>query len=106
MTYYSMYYSALALLFKAGIKSENHSATIILLQDVFGLDGSDLQRVKRERVDKQYYIDFEVTREDAKKLIKTAEKFNTTLYDFIEKLTTGETNRYRQKLGEITQTQK
>ena len=40
LTYYSMYYSVLALLFATGIKCENHSATIILLDDIFGIDNS------------------------------------------------------------------
>jgi len=33
MAYYSMYYSLLALLFRVGIKSENHTASIFLLRD-------------------------------------------------------------------------
>ena len=98
ITYYSMYYSALALLFKAGIKSENHTATIIVLHDVFGLDNTDIQRAKRERVDKQYYIDFKITKDDLKRLIKTAERFNARVYDFIQKLTNEDINRYRQKV--------
>ena len=34
-TYYCMYNSLLALLFKVGIKSENHSASIIILKNLF-----------------------------------------------------------------------
>jgi uncharacterized protein (UPF0332 family) len=101
MTYYSMYYTALALLFKTGIKSENHSATIIILKDVFGLDNSDIMKAKKERVDKQYYIDFQTTREDAERLLKTAEEFNARVYDFMEKLTNQEIAEYRQKIGKM-----
>ncbi|MFH1403737.1 MAG: HEPN domain-containing protein [Candidatus Altiarchaeota archaeon] len=106
MTYYSMYYSALSLLFKAGIKSENHSATIIIVHDVFGLDNAEIQKAKRERVDKQYYIDFQVTKEDARRLIKTAENFNAKTYDHIQKLTTEDINKHRQKLKEILKADK
>ena len=34
MVYYSMYYMVLALLFKTGIKCENHSGAIILLESL------------------------------------------------------------------------
>ena len=40
MVYYGMYHSLLALLFRCGIKSENHSASILLLKELFG--NSDL----------------------------------------------------------------
>ena len=33
LAYYSMYHSLLALLFRIGIKSENHAASIILLKE-------------------------------------------------------------------------
>lgn len=42
MSYYSMYYRVLSLFFLVGIKSENHSATILLLKDVFGLENSKI----------------------------------------------------------------
>jgi uncharacterized protein (UPF0332 family) len=53
LAYYSMYYITLALFLKTGIKCENHSATIILLKRIFGIDNSHISFAKRERVDKQ-----------------------------------------------------
>jgi uncharacterized protein (UPF0332 family) len=38
LSYYSIYYSLLALLFKCGIKSENHTGSIILLKELFNID--------------------------------------------------------------------
>jgi len=38
MAYYSMYYMLLALLFKTGIKCENHSGAMILLERLYGID--------------------------------------------------------------------
>jgi len=84
--YYSMYYAALALLFRAGIKCENHSAAIILLKEIFGIDSSELSSAKKERIDKQYYIDFAVAKEDVEELITKAEKSNPRILDFIERL--------------------
>ena len=49
LTYYSMYNLVIALLFKVGIKSENHTASIILLDELFGIDNSDIKYAKKER---------------------------------------------------------
>jgi uncharacterized protein (UPF0332 family) len=57
--YYSIYNSLLALLFKIGIKSENHSASIILFEKLF--NNKELAKIalwaKEERIDKQYYVE-------------------------------------------------
>ena len=36
--YYSIYNSVLSLFFKCGIKCENHSASVILIKELFDLD--------------------------------------------------------------------
>ena len=61
MAYYSMYNMLTALLYYLGIKCENHSASIIILKELFGIDNSKIEFAKTERVDKQYYIDFKIT---------------------------------------------
>lgn len=77
MSYYTMYNSLSALLFRVGIKCENHSASIILFKKLFGR--MDLFNVissaKKERIDKQYYVDFFSTREATQDLLKKAEDF-------------------------------
>ena len=40
IAYYSMYNMLTALLFKIGIKCENHTGAIILLKDLFGIDNT------------------------------------------------------------------
>ncbi len=81
MSYYAMYNSLLSLLFKVGIKSENHAGTIIVFKDLF--DRQDLadaiSSAKEERIDTQYYV---VSRgkaspvgESAKELAANAESF-------------------------------
>jgi len=64
LAYYSMYNALAALLFRIGIKCENHSASILLLKEVFRIDNSDISFAKKERIDKQYYVDFHATEED------------------------------------------
>lgn len=86
LAYYSMYHSVTALFFKMGIKCENHSATIMLLKDIFDIDNSQISFAKSERVDKQYYTDFKITQEQVKESIVIAEEFNFFIINFISKL--------------------
>jgi uncharacterized protein (UPF0332 family) len=101
LAYYAMYHTLLALLFRTGIKCENHSAAIILLKEVFGIDNSSISKAKEERVDKQYYVDFAVTKEEVKEGISSAESFNHLVFDFIEKLSVSKIAEYRQKAEKI-----
>src|SRR3989344_5357445 len=79
--YYCMYNSLLSLLFKIGIKSENHSASIILLDKLF--EKEDLVKIiswaKEERIDKQYYVESQqivkVTKESCNEMMLKAEDF-------------------------------
>ena len=80
MSYYAMYNSLTALLFRTGIKCENHSASILLLKLIF--DKKELFKIiseaKKERIDKQYYVTGEkdeITKEVAEQLLKYAEDF-------------------------------
>ena len=76
-----MYNSLLLLLFKIGIKSENHSASIILFDKLF--DNKEMVKIiswaKEERIDKQYYVETQqmvkVTKESCNKMIIKAEDF-------------------------------
>ena len=97
LAYCSMYHELLALLFRIGVKSENHAASIILLKDVFGIDNSKISKAKSERVDKQYYVDFSVNDAEAKASIKTAEEFIAEMHDFIAKLNEEEIQKYQEK---------
>jgi len=81
MSYYTMYNSLTALLFKVGIKCENHSGSIILLKKLFNTP--DLFRIisfaKEERIDNQYYVSSEksivLTKESAEDMVSKAEDF-------------------------------
>ncbi|MEN6396927.1 MAG: HEPN domain-containing protein [Methanoregula sp.] len=98
MAYYSMYYSVLALFFATGIKCENHTAAIILLDDVFGIDSSALESAKTERIDKQYYVTSAPVRDDVIDLITAAESFDADLLDVIDRLTTDKREAFQKKL--------
>ena len=102
MVYYSMYNMLTALLYKIGIKCENHSASIIILKELFEIDNSGISFAKKERVDKQYYIDFKSSKQDVENIIEIAEEFNPNLHDFIEKLTTKQSSDYRTQFDEAS----
>ncbi len=97
LTYYSMYHILTALLFKTGIKSENHSASIILLKDIFNIENKEILEAKKERIDKQYYVDFYTTKQETKEAIETAEDFNNKIRDFLDKLTNNQIQEFRDK---------
>jgi uncharacterized protein (UPF0332 family) len=101
LTYYSMYYMTLALFFKAGIKCENHSAVILLVKRIFDLDNSSLSFAKKERVDKQYYIDFHIVKEDVTELIRMAESYNAMIFDFMERLSSEQIALFRKKMSKL-----
>lgn len=98
LAYYSMYYMLLSLFFRAGIKCENHSAGIILLKELFNIDNSLISYAKKERIDKQYYVDFKIMKEEVKELIEAAEIFNSKILDFIEKLNSEKIADFRMKM--------
>jgi uncharacterized protein (UPF0332 family) len=98
MAYYSMYYSVLALFFATGIKCENHTAAIMILGDIFGIDNSSILHAKTERIDKQYYVASAPVRDDVIDLIRSAESFNAIVFDTIDRLTTDKIETLRIKL--------
>lgn len=101
MAYYSMYYMVMALFFRNGIKCENHSATILLLKDVFDIDNAAISDAKRERIDKQYYVESSATREDVEDLIRTADLFTLSILDSIARITNEKIARHREQLKKL-----
>ena len=102
LTYYSMYHMLNALLFRIGIKCENHAASIILLKELFNINNSDISNAKTERIDKQYYTEFHIAKQDVIEAIKNAELFNSRILDFISKINNKEIEEYRKKFKEIS----
>ncbi len=101
LSYYSMYYCLLAVLFRIGIKCENHAAAIILLKDVFDIDNTTISKAKTERVDKQYYVDFEVNKKEAEDSIKIAEDFIAEINNLLAKLNEQKIKEYHEKTASL-----
>ena len=105
--YYAMYNSVLSLFFKCGIKCENHTASIILLDKLFHLKNLKkmLFDAKTERVDKQYYVsedaDSGITEENTNQMIKDAENFILDIKVYINKLSTDRIEEIRRTFENI-----
>ena len=99
--YYCMYNSLLALLFKIGIKCENHSASIILFDKLF--ENKEMVKIiswaKGERIDKQYYVETQqivkVTKESCNEMIIKAEDFLVKMKLLINELSNEKINSVR-----------
>ena len=101
MSYYSMYHYSLSLLYLIGIKSENHFFTIHSLKEIFAIDNEKIKFAKKERINKQYYVDFKLTKKDAKELIELAEEFLEEISYFIESLKEADVSKYQRKAKEL-----
>lgn len=106
-SYYCIYNSLLALLFKIGIKSENHSASIMIFEELF--DTKDLLEIikfaKRERIDKQYYVEVnqitKATEDSCKEMVFKAEDFLVKMKLFISSLNNEKINAERKALEDL-----
>lgn len=100
MAYYGMYHSLLALLFKCGIKCENHAASILLLKELFNENNlaEEISFGKKERIDKQYYTDFELTKLDCDDMMKKAENFIIESKNIIRQLNEEKISQLRHEL--------
>jgi len=101
LSYYTMYNSLVALLFKSGIKCENHAASILLLKILF--NQKELFKIisdaKEERVDKQYYVTTEkvdMTKESSEELVLKAEDFLVKMKLVIKELKNEEIDTFRE----------
>ena len=105
--YYTMYDALLALLFKVGIKSENHLASIIFLEELF--KEKELAKIilesKDERIDKQSYVKTEKTKEITKEAVEhfivKAEAFLVKIKIVIEKLTNNDLSRIKSDFEDL-----
>jgi len=106
-SYYAMYNALTALLYKTGVKCENHSAAIILLRNLFVQEElyKSISKAKEERIDKQYYVSSKKTEEETKesteKMLKDAEKFITEIKLIIRKMNASDIENIRKKFESI-----
>ncbi len=95
--YYAMYHKLLSLLYHIGVKCENHSGAIILMKEIFDLDNRYIFLAKKDRVDKQYYVNFKTTRKEVSELIEEAERFMANISLYVDKINLQEEKRLLNK---------
>lgn len=102
LAYYSMYNCILALLFKCGIKSENHSSSIIIFQSLFKKKelANAIRQAKKERIDTQYYTNSNISRYDCESIIRNADFFNLECKNIIKRLNPEKASSLREELAE------
>lgn len=108
MAYYAMYNSLTALLFKVGIKCENHVGSIILFKKLFRR--VDLFKIisfaKEERIDKQYYVTSKnnsaLTKDAAQDMLAMAENFLVKIKLIITEFKNEEITKLREKFKEMS----
>ena len=107
MPYYAMYNLVVALMFRVGIKCENHSGSILLLKLLF--EKRDLFQfisdAKEERIDKQYYATTEkkeITKESSQELLVSAEDFVVKMKVVIKNLSNEYIDEIREKFEILT----
>ncbi len=107
MSYYVMYNSLTALLFKIGIKCENHSGSILIFKKLFDRDNMfrAISFAKEERIDKQYYVvskqNFILTKASAQDMTTKAENFIVQMKLIVRNLKNGELKLLREKFEKI-----
>ena len=104
--YYCIYNSILALLFNLGIKSEVHSASIILFDRLFNIQ--EMSKIafqaKEERIDKQYYVETnqtKSTKDSCDNMILNAESFLIKIRVLIKELTNDKIQATRKLFEEL-----
>ena len=105
ISYYAMYNSLIALLFRTGIKCENHAGSILLLKLLFGKQNlfKLISDAKEERIDKQYYVTTkkdELTNEATQELLVNTEDFVVKMKLIIKNLN----NEYLKEIREKFET--
>ena len=105
-SYYAMYNQLTALLFRVGIKCENHAGSILLLKLLFDKEElfNLISNAKKERIDKQYYVTTEkddVTKDIADELLKNAEDFVLKIKVIIKTLGNDDLTEIREKCTSI-----
>lgn len=105
--YYCMYNCLTALFYKTGIKSENHTASIILLKELFNFEElyNFMIFAKKERIDKQYYPEKyhqpKLDKAACSEMINLAEKFSLKIRVEIDKLNNNGAFNFRNKLKSL-----
>ena len=100
-SYYSMYLVLQSLLYKIGIKSEDHNSSIIILKLLFNINNSNIKKVKEERIQVQYYLKSDIDKNLAMEYMQIAENFRIEINNFMNSLNKDGIKNYFNKINSI-----
>jgi len=101
--YYSIYNALTGLLFKTGIKSENHTASIILLKLIYKENelADEIFKSKEIRENAQYFITTQKIKESSMKIIQKAEELILKLKLIIKNLNNSKIEQVREEFKKL-----
>ncbi len=98
--YYAEYYALYSFLQKIGIKCENHSCSILVIEFLLGKDKTKtINEHKEKRIDAQYYMKTD-QEPKIKVMIQEAKRFVSMFDEIISNLSKKEINEYRTLIQE------
>ena len=93
--YYAEYYALYSFLQKIGIKCENHSCSILAVENLIGQDKVEIiNEHKNKRIDAQYYMRTG-KRDNVERMLKEAKIFINDFDMLVSNLTNEEIKNYR-----------
>jgi len=104
--YYSLYFSLYSVLTKIGIKSENHTCTIVLMQHLLeGFFTSDecemVEKARQARVETQYYVTSDAPAIVSDALAKQVPRFLVKCSGIVDGLTEKEVQALRKTFTKL-----
>ena len=103
-SYYAVYNYLLAILFRIGVKSQNHKGSIILFDVLFCLPriSSTISNLKEKRIDYQYYVAKDNDCEsDSNNCLLEAKDVIKNLKSIFNNLNDDEIRKLRKKLEDV-----
>lgn len=104
--YYAEYYALYSFLQRIGVKCENHACSILAASLILGKEKTNtINEHKGKRIDAQYYmkVDQEIK---VRAMLQEAKTFVSDFDEIVSNLSEGDTNLYRHKISEESNTNK
>jgi hypothetical protein len=69
----------------------------LFLKELFDLDNAAIMQAKKDRIDKQYYVDFQTLEKEALEKVMIAEEFNNMIRERIALMRLEDVKNYHAK---------
>lgn len=105
--YYALYFSLYAVLMKLGIRSENHTCTLALMQQLLPAyftpdETKTIDRARRARIDTQYYTSATISDDQLDELTRAVPRFLVRCRTIVNRLTEADISAIRERYAILT----